>query len=210
MAKTAIILGGGAKPKLFKQTLSKNPKAEVWGVNMQFGWRDWVRHDRMFNIHRYQLLRQYGWPTEEFALWAYDHPNARVIVADRWPGKMMARAEIFPRKRLQAFPRGDYHVNSLDWLIAYALLEKFTTVVLHGWSLEREGVMEQVSSPKCAEYWAGYATGRGMKVVVAADSAMFGVYHLTLTNRVYGYDDCPAWEDRRPGAKGVPYRYDGK
>jgi hypothetical protein len=69
-------------------------------------------------------------------------------------------------------------------------------------------MMEQTSAAKCAEYWVGYAEGLGMKVHVGEDSAMFGVYHLTKTNRVYGYDDSPAYEDRTSEGKDPPYRYD--
>lgn len=212
LEKTAIILGGGAKSKLFSWDIVDSPGVEIWGINFQK--RDWVpRIDRMFNIHRYELLKKYGYRTYSDAMDAMDWYRARnhtrVILADKWPDNRMFDAEIFPANELRAaFPRGDYHCNSCDWLIAYALYLDFKTVILHGFNLEREGVIEQQSAAKCAEYWAGYATGRGMNLVIGKDSSMFGIYHLVVSNRVYGYDDCPAWEDRRPGATDPPYRYD--
>lgn len=210
MAK-AILLGGGAKSKHFNWELAADLDTEIWGVNFQK--KDWCpRIDRMFNIHKYELLRKYGYPCYSDALvvreWAAMHRDTRIIVADKWPDQRMFDVEIFPAEKLRQYPRGDYHCNSLDWLIAYALHEGLEAIHIHGFNLEREGVIEQQSAAKCAEYWAGFATGRGMQVVIGADSSMFGVYHLTLTNRVYGYDDCPAWEDRRPGASDPPYRYD--
>lgn len=209
MAKTAILLGGGAKSKYFNWKLADGLETEIWGINFQR--KDWVPHlDRMFNIHRYALLKKYGYPCYSDAVNARDWGRGtRIFLADAWPDERMFDAEIFPADKLrEAYPRGNYHCNSLDWLIAYALYEGMAALHIHGFNLEREGVVEQQSAAKCAEYWAGYATGRGMEVVIGADSAMFGVYHLTLTNRVYGYDDCPAWEDRRPGASDPPYRYD--
>jgi hypothetical protein len=208
--RRAIIVGGGAKARSFPFGLvDADDTTEIWGIN--FMKKDWIpRWDRMFNIHRYELLKKYGYPT-----WMDAEANigqlhwARVFLADKWPDNRMHDAEIFPADELRRlYPRGDYHCNSLDWLIHYAQYEGFNAIHLHGFNLEREGVMEQMSAAKCAEYWAGYVTGRGMEVHVGEDSSLFGVYHLALTNRVYGYDDCPAWEDRRPGAKDPPYRYD--
>jgi hypothetical protein len=204
--RQVIILGGGAKARCFDYQLASS--AEVWGINFQD--REWVpRFDRMFNIHRYELLKKYGYPCYADAKWARDHPDVRIFIADPWPDKRIAHAEIFPANGLRAkYPRGDYHCNSLDWLIAYALYEGFEVVHLHGFRIEREGAAEQLSAARCAEYWIGFAEGRGMKVVAAEDSAICGVYHLVLSNRVYGYDDCPYYEDRRPEGKDPPYRYD--
>jgi hypothetical protein len=206
--KQAIILGGGAKARCFDFQLAEDDDVEIWGIN--FSVKDWVpRYDRMFNVHRYTLLKKYGYPCWRDAVWALEHPKTRIVLADDWPDKRMAHAEIFPRAQLQAkYPRGEYHCNSCDWLITLALYEGFGAVHLHGFALEREGMMEQTSAAKCAEYWVGYAEGLGMKVHVGEDSAMFGVYHLTKTNRVYGYDDSPAYEDRTSEGKDPPYRYD--
>jgi hypothetical protein len=204
-----ILLGGGAKARCLDLSLLDDD-TEVWDINFIHANSKWVpRIDRMFHIHRFALLEKYGYPTAVDAAWAREHHNVRIITADEWLDGRMARAEIFPREALaSAFPRGDYHCNSCDWLIAYALLKGVKTLRLHGFSLEREGIMEQQSAAKCAEYWAGYATGAGMEIVINEDSAMFGIYHTVKSNRLYGYDDCPAWEDRTVDAKDPPYRYD--
>lgn len=212
--KRAIIVGGGAKARCFPFKLldgnrNGDEDCEIWGINFQTK-KEWLpRWDRMFNIHRYDLLKKYGYATWADSMWALEKRFTRVFLADEWPDNRMHNAEIFPANELRTkYPRGDYHCNTLDWLILYAFHEGFGAIHIHGYNLEREGVIEQMSAAKCAEYWAGYVTGKGMEVHVGEDSSMFGVYHLALTNRVYGYDDCPAWEDRRPGAKDPPYRYD--
>ncbi len=206
--KQVMILGGGAKARCFDFELAQEPDVEVWGCNFQD--KEWMPpRDRMFNIHRYALLKKYGYPCWSDAKWARDNPSTRIFLADHWPDKRIARAEIFPADELRdAYPRGDYHCNSLDWLIAYALYEGFSTAYLHGWNLERDGAAEQLSAARCAEYWIGFAEGKGMSVVTAEDSSICGVYHLVKSNRVYGYDDCPYYEDRTPEGKDPPYRYD--
>ena len=91
----------------------------------------------------------------------------------------------------------------------FAIHEGFDEIRLHGWMLALNAVSEQMSARACFEYWAGYAEGRGVKVVTAGDCDMFYAYHIVKSERVYGYDDCPAYEDRTRGARsGAPYRYD--
>jgi hypothetical protein len=213
--KQAIILGGGAKARCIDLSIIDEPDVEIWDVNFIHAHKDWVgtvipRIDAVFNIHKYDLLKKYGYPTWRDASWARDHRRGtEIYLADKWPDERIAHAQIFPAAELrEVYPRGDYHCNSCDWLIAYALYCGFKEVRLHGFNLEREGLMEQLSAAKCAEYWAGFATGKGMEVIVEKDSAMFGVYHPIKTNRVYGYDDCPAFEDKTPEGTDPPYRYD--
>ncbi len=214
--KEVFILGGGAKARHFDISAvdDLDRDVEIWGVNFMFNKHDWApRWDRMFNLHRYDLLKRYGYPCYRDAEWAAGRGReTRVILADKWPDGRMTNAEIFPRDKIaERYPaaRNNYHVNSCDWLIAYALFEGFKVCHLHGFQLEREGPVEQMSAAKCAEYWAGFAEACDMKIIVEKDSSMFGVYHMVKTNRVYGYDDCPAWEDRTTGAPDdPPYRYD--
>lgn len=207
--KQAVILGGGAKARCLDLEFVDQEGVEIWGVNFMHTKTSWVpRFDRMFNIHRYELLKKYGYPVWSDAEWTRDHKETRVFLADVWPDKRVARAEVFPSLSLRAYPRGDYHCNSLDWLVAYAVYEGFEAVHLHGWNLEREGAVEQLSAARCAEYWIGFAEGRGVKVIAAEDSAICGVYHLVKSNRVYGYDDCPYYEDLTLEGKDPPYRYD--
>ena len=206
-ANEAVVIGGGAKAKYLDAKLARSADVEVWGLNAIRP--DWVpRWDRMFNLHRYDLLVKYAWPVYRDAQWCADNPRTRFFTMDAWPDGRMARAEIFPHYELRhSYPRGKYHCNSCDWLIAYAMHLGFKRLYLHGFSLALAGVMEQMSARACAEYWAGYATAKGMEIILAEDSDLFKPYHLVRSNRVYGLDDCPPYEDRVTGHD-PPFRYD--
>jgi hypothetical protein len=205
---TAIIIGGGAKAKNLDAMEFDNPHTEFWGINAIRP--KWVpRWDRMFNIHKYQLLRDYGWPVDIDAQWCADNPQVPFYTADEWPDGRMTRAKIFPREEMKSMPRSDYHCNSFDWLIAAAIYWGFKEVHLHGCMLTTEGLSEQLSARACAEYWSGYAEGKGVTIVPAKDCNLFYAVHAVISERVYGYEDCPVYEDRTAGArKGAPYRYD--
>lgn len=207
-SKTAIIIGGGAKARDVDVEFCERHDVEVWGFNAIR--KKWVRRwDRMFNIHRYDLLRQYGWPVDIDAEWAADHPHVPFYTADKWPDGRMVRAELFPRDRIaESLPnaRNDYHCNTFDWLIAFACYLEFAEVHLHGCNLTTDGLMEQMSARACVEYWSGFAEGRGTKIVKAPTCNLFLATHMVLSTRLYGYDDSPAYEDRTKD--GVPYRFD--
>jgi hypothetical protein len=211
--RQVIIIGGAAKASCLDVELCDQEGVEIWAVNLQHTRDPWLpRTDRMFNIHKYELLKAYGYPLVRDAEWCRDNKDTKFYVADRWPDRRMARALIFPRHEIaNQFPaaRNEYHCNSCDWLLAYALYEGFEAAHLHGWTLARDGAVEQVSARACAEYWSGFCEGRGMKIVLAADSDLFHPYHLVRTDRVYGYDDCPAWVDESKDRRfdGAPYRY---
>lgn len=210
--KQAVIIGGGAKAKCFDYALIDDKDVEIWGINaIRY---DWVpRWDRMFNLHRYALLQKYGWPCWKDAEWAASHKDVPFYTMDEWPDGRMTRSKRFPFEMLMhQYPRGRYHCNSFDWLIAYALFERFSVLHLHGCTLVKDGMMEQMSASRCAEYWAGYAEGQGMKVKTYEDCDLFNAWHLVRSDRTYGLDDSPPWEDRRANAPypdGQPFRYDG-
>lgn len=202
----AIVIGGGSKAKYLSTELACRHDVEVWGINAIRP--DWVpKWTRMFNLHRYDLLVKYAWPVYRDAQWCADHPSVRFFTMDKWPDKRMDGAEIFPHHELALYPRGKYHCNSCDWLIAYATHLGFKRLYLHGFGLAHEGVMEQVSARACAEYWAGFAEAKGTEVILAEDSDLFTPYHLVRSNRVYGLDDCPPYEDRVTG-RDPPFKYD--
>jgi len=208
MGKQAVIIGGAAKPKNIDFELFRNPDVEVWGINAIR--KKWVpRWDRMFNIHKYELLLHYGWPVDVDAEWASEHPEIPFYTADKWPDGRMSRAKIFPRTEMSYMPRSNYHCNSFDWLIAFAIHNKFDAVHLHGCQVSLDP-MEQLSARACIEYWAGYAEASGTKIFTAKDCNLFYAFHFVQSKRVYGYDDCPAFEDRTSAheAGRAPYRFD--
>lgn len=206
--RTAIIVQGGAKKKYF-DCCSNWPNDEIWCLNgIAFKWLP--RIDRMFNIHRYALLKEYGYSIDYDVSWAAINRHVPFYVADEWPGGILPNQVIFPREVLRRMPRGNYHCNSADWQIALAIYEGFERIRVHGVNLALNSVNEQLSARACFEYWVGYAEGLGIEVVMAPDCDMFYAYHLVRSERVYGYDDCPVYEDRTSSKAphGAPYRYD--
>ena len=49
--------------------------------------------------------------------------------------------------------------------------------------------------------------GNGMQVTFADDTDLCVAYHLVRSNRLYGYEDCPPYEDRVTG-RDPPFKYD--
>jgi hypothetical protein len=105
---------------------------------------------------------------------------------------------LFPRWRIaKAFPRGDYHAGSFDWLLAFALLEGYQHVELYGVDLGPTDAGEPISARPCLEYWCGVAAGRGVEVVSHSPS-LFKIFNYQRATTPYHYDD--TWrliEDRR-------------
>lgn len=207
--KIAIVIGGATKRRDFYQKDVpdwERPGVEIWGLNgIRFSWvPKWTR---MFNVHRLELLEQYAFPVETEIAWSAINRDVPFYVADSWKGQLF-NEHIFPAEALKAaYPRGDYHCNSGDWFIAFALYSGFRRIHFCGWNMM--SLMEQMSARACFEYWAGFAEAKGMRVTTGKECDLFYPYHIVRSNRVYGYDDCPAWEDRTRDAKsGPPYRFD--
>jgi len=206
--KKVIMLGGGSKFRYFKD----DKKAEIWICNgQQNGVLRWVpRIDRAFNLHRYELLKQYGYNFDGESDFAKDNPTIPFFTMDRWPKWLIpnwTNWQQFPFLAMDgAQPRGLYHCGTFDWFIAYADFLRIKEVEIHGVNLRLE-VSEPGASQSCLEYWCGYATGRGMKITAAPDCTMFYYSHITLTNRTYGLDDAPIYVDERPeGMKKYDYK----
>lgn len=200
MALKIAILGGASERRHWKI-----PKGwEVWGLNVIFpGWLE-KPPNRMFNIHRYKLLKRYGYDVQRELEWANYYPETEWVLADRWPHEF-PNFRIFPREKLVSMPRGQYHCGSFDWMVAYAVALGAKEVQLHGVRLGLSS-SEPRSSRPCLEYWCGFAEAMGTRITVAPDCDLFYYEHAVLSNRQYGYDDAPIFQIE--GKRGAPYRYD--
>lgn len=107
-------------------------------------------------------------------------------------------ARVFPRAKIaKAFPRGDYHAGSFDWLLSFALLEGYKHIEIFGVDLGPTDAGEPISARPCLEYWCGVAAGRGVEVVSHSPS-LFKIFNYQRARTPYHYDD--SWrliEDRR-------------
>jgi hypothetical protein len=172
------------------------PNAELWGVtrcNVLY-WRetlpDW---DRWFDLHPVQPAPHHRGILEkrpEAWDWYQRQTGGRPIyLIDTDPS--IPDSVAFPRDAVQrAFPEfGDLCTQftvSVDWLIAFALMEGFERIVLNGigtrfdpdFQYEHMGIW----------HWLGFARGRGVDVVIEGPSC----YHQP--QKVYGYEAAaPEW-----------------
>lgn len=208
MKKKIIMVGGGAKMRYFKD----DANAEIWTCNGQHtGHLRWLpRVDRVFNLHKFALLQQYGYSFDAESDFSKANPEVPFYTMDRWPKYMIPNYtnwQQFPYREMdKAQPRGLYHAGTFDWFIAFAEFNAVKEIIIHGVNLRLE-TTEPGASQACLEYWAGYATGKGIKITCAKDCTMFYYSHLTLTNRTYGLDDAPIYVDERAeGMKQYDYK----
>lgn len=192
------ILGGAAKEKYFTRA-QYDHTWEIWGLNSirpdqradQSRWAP-IRWARMFNLHRFEHLNRDAYQYLILDMdWSKNNPRVPMCVVDSWHG-LLANEHLFQREELRTLsPRGGrYHAGSFDMLVAYALFEGATEIVLHGICLALDSARsEPISARACLEYWCGVAEGRGVMVVVQPDCDIFRQYHLVASDTTYGFDD---------------------
>lgn len=189
-----LIVAGGAR----QQTIDfYDDTWKRWGINSIYN-RIRAPWARMFNLHRVAHLAR---DVPQYVAWdaAYSHLNPWLpfYVVDSWGG-LLKKQVLFPRRELEKMPRGDYHASSVDWMVALAVHEGAKMIAIHGARFALDGPGDEpVSAQACLEYWCGYATGKGVQIVVGSDSELFYQYHLVRSRSVYGYDDVRMVEHRR-------------
>lgn len=171
-------------------TKFRDPEWEVWGFNARQRHLVLSDFDRWFNVH------DHDWMAEHDPWWAYD--------VDVWQDQTWvpyycqaqdayryASGRPFPREEIMAaFPRGDYHASSLDWLAAAALYAGFRHIKFCGVGfLGAEAPREPFAARACLEYWLGLAEGRGVTTRVERNRCdLFRTGQLVLSDRQYGWD----------------------
>lgn len=187
------IFGGSSREKFFARQEYDQAREpwELWGLNairpvwQNLGWT------RFFNLHRFEHLNRdahaYIYADSD---WAKEHPEVPFYVIGDWHG-LLPNQRIFPLGEYPGLPRyGKYHAGSFDMLVAYAITEGATEIVLHGIGLALDSFRsEPMSARACLEYWCGVAEGRGIKVTTMPDCDLFRQYHLVVSDTVYGRDD---------------------
>lgn len=169
---------------------------EVWGMNLVL--HPWVKKwTHRFQLHAYQHLeKNWSGGLKQLSEWLHQHKEVPLYTLDRWPDEVAPNQRIFPRQKLEEFPRANYHCCTVDWLIAFAIHLNATAIGLHGVSSDICSD-QPLSARACIEYWSGFAAGRGIRMISAADCGLFCYLHLVRSNTVYGYDDTDLFEDRR-------------
>lgn len=203
--KVAIIASGHGRYEAPLDT-----EWEWWGVNQTYRWFEHEmlaqRFTRWFELHRRPFL---AWENEadlyrrhlHWLTHLTDNPS-RLYVQDvsEWNDATYP-PQAFPFTEVQALAPdfAYYHACSIDWILAYAIQQGATEIGLYG--IEQDHTVEPHGSRACVEFWAGFATARGIKVT-SAQGSTFKLAHLCYTKVPYALD--PSWlpfEDRTDGTR---------
>lgn len=142
---------------------------EVWVIN---GPRFPPRWDRLFQLHgRDHIVHKHGDGFFEFTMGTIEPPK-RLYTTRTYPD---FPAERFPLERVVA-AAGDYLTNSFPLVIAFAVMEGATEIILDGviWAggAAQWGAGEGWAVP-CTEYHIGRARALGVKVTVPPGCGLF-------------------------------------
>lgn len=161
------------------------PSWELWGVNRL--WRlfqsreEAERFTLWVEIHRPDIIAT---RTPDQLAWLelpHDFPIYVQDAGEGWPS-----AVTFPRQSIEeAFPRGDYHAGSFDWMMALALLLGATEITCCGVMLAH---CEPRAARACLEYWIGLAEGRGVPVTMTEPTNIGKITAEVEVGGQYGFD----------------------
>jgi hypothetical protein len=179
----------------FDQAPWEDPRYDCWTLNS--AWRlfpedlHWhpVRLRAWFELHsRRYLSQEWGRRHTHFKALAVLTVPVYVQRVKDWPELRYGRT--FPRGSLRrAFPRGDYHASSLDWMFAYGIWLGYRDIRLYGVDFGPTDTGEPLSARACLEYWVGVAEGRGVRVTLQEPTGLFWIYNYGRERTPYHYDD---------------------
>ncbi len=182
-----------ARPAQFKE-------AEVWTLNNGYGlWPHdllWVMDDLVGEEHK--------WPEYGRALAAHDRP---IITSTAYP-QLYPKALAYPFeqvcKSLGLEGLGVYFYNSIPYILAYACFIGVKQMTLLGCDYSHPSQGGREADQPNAEYWCGFVTAKGMKLVIANDSTLMRAResHTPL----YGYRLDPRLEMQRNVARDLQAR----
>lgn len=165
-----------------------HPEAELWGLthmnsrHWQGRLNDWTR---WIDVHPFTPASFHpGIPNKlEYWRWLTSQDGRRPIYL-RHAHQAVKGSVAFPRERLRASfgaqTAAHRFTTTLDWALAFAILEGFRRIILSGigvnghaqYQLGHQGIL----------FWLGYAEGRGIEVTIEPPSC-----YLPATQD-YGYD----------------------
>lgn len=165
---------------------------ERWGMNGLYRSLPVKYFDRWFELHaKGKAWGQRGWRepqadlvelSEQLTLYLTGHERGIPLGVP------------YPLKQVEALtPHGSYHAGTFDYMVALAILEGATDIMVAGVDFGAGG--EPISARPCMEYWLGVAEGRGIKVTVNSGD-LFRIFRLLRTTEQYGFDPFRLIEDR--------------
>ena len=165
---------------------------ERWGFNGLYRVLPVRYFTRWFELHaKGKSLGQRGWREPERDL---REISARMplYLTVRERGVPLGRP--YPLAAVEALtPHGRYHAGSFDYMVALAILEGATDIMVAGLDFGAGG--EPLSARPCLEYWLGVAEGRGVRITTVSGD-LFRIFRLLRTGEQYGFDPFQLVEDR--------------
>jgi len=142
-----------------------------------------------FELHTPRYLR-HEWGRDRSHFRELSHLRVPVFVqkSEAWPD--LWKPVTFPRVQIKrAFPRGDYHASSIDWMLCYGVFRGYRHIEVFGVGFEPTDGGEPLSARSAFEYWVGFAEGKGVQVTVHEPCGAFWIYNYTKERTPYHYDD---------------------
>lgn len=141
-----------------------------------------------FEIHsRRYLTEEWGGEDTHFEALALLRCPLYVQNPAHWDA---ADARLFPRAKLaKAFPGGEYHASSIDWMLAFALYLGYKDIGIWGVNFGPGEGGEPMSARACLEYWVGLGRGMGRTITVHEPTGLFWIYNVSKHKTPYHYDD---------------------
>ena len=140
-----------------------NPDWEVWGL--PWDEEKWLYFDKVFELHYLDLLRSLEVPyVSEDRLREVDVP---LYMQESYPS--IPNSVKYPLNDVIALT-GDYFHSSFSYMMGLAILEKADKIGTWGIDMTADDEYEYQKSN--AEYFIGFARGRGIEVFVPEESAL--------------------------------------
>lgn len=150
---------------------------ELWGLNQSYIHFE-RRPDRWFEIHRPEAREDVAVPSYLDDLKTIGCPVYMIRAEAAYPTSVA-----YPLEDVQAglasHLRG-YFTSGVSYMVALAIVEGFEEIALYG--IDCATGTEYASQKPCLEAWLSYAAGRGIRVVIPPQSALFKAPFL------YGYE----------------------
>jgi hypothetical protein len=166
MSKHVYILGGGDSGN---QLETPEPGAEIWGNNNCFEHFS-VKWTRWFEIHPFNL-RDGTWLRKGQETFRSLKINDYIARIDALSVPVYSQTPS-PFKNALSLPDlssfRPFFTNSISYMVAVALLEKFTHLHLYGIDMASSG--EYRDQKASLTYFLGLAEGRGVKIDIAKGS----------------------------------------
>jgi hypothetical protein len=149
-----------------------DPEVEIWGLNEAHAFPWMQRATRWFQIHNSSSWKRYIAKRDVRGHFDWLKKNPwNIPIYMQYPNEIIPGSVGYPLHQVvdMAFPlfrRGDtkvkYFTSSFAYMMGIAMLEGFQRIEIYGFDMADD--IEYVKQKACAEWWIGFAMGRGVEV----------------------------------------------